>query len=183
MEQSGLEIRRIVAIAPSVRGFGFAVFEGPGVLIDWGVKNVRYEKNSRCLLQIANLFERYRPDAIIVEDCRSKKSKRCPRIKRLIREIIDLASSRIIQSYRFSRFQIIKTFSQHNASTKHQIAASIATDFTELTHLLPPLRKPWMSEDYRMGIFDAVALALTFFHFKLKLMPVSYDQDVYQSGV
>jgi hypothetical protein len=29
----------------------------------------------------------------------------------------------------------------------------------ELGHRLPPKRKPWMSEDYRMGIFDAVALA------------------------
>jgi len=28
---------------------------------------------------------------------------------------------------------------------------------------LPRLRKPWMSEDYRMSIFDAVALALTIF--------------------
>jgi hypothetical protein len=28
---------------------------------------------------------------------------------------------------------------------------------------VPPPRKPWKSEDARMGIFDAAALALTFF--------------------
>ena len=27
----------------------------------------------------------------------------------------------------------------------------------------PPPRKPWMSEDRRMGLFDAAALALVFF--------------------
>jgi len=29
-----------------------------------------------------------------------------------------------------------------------------------LASRLPPKRRPWMSEDYRMDIFDAVALAL-----------------------
>jgi hypothetical protein len=33
----------------------------------------------------------------------------------------------------------------------------------ELAPRLSRFRKPWMSEDYRMSIFDAVALALTFF--------------------
>jgi hypothetical protein len=28
---------------------------------------------------------------------------------------------------------------------------------------LPPERKPWMSEDYGMAIFDAAAFALVFF--------------------
>jgi len=28
---------------------------------------------------------------------------------------------------------------------------------------LPRFRKPWMSEDYRMSIFDAVGFGLTFF--------------------
>jgi hypothetical protein len=32
----------------------------------------------------------------------------------------------------------------------------------ELGSRLPPERKPWMSEDSRMNIFDAVALALVF---------------------
>jgi hypothetical protein len=31
---------------------------------------------------------------------------------------------------------------------------------------MPPVRKIWMSEDRRMGIFDAVSLAVTFFHTK-----------------
>ena len=32
----------------------------------------------------------------------------------------------------------------------------------ELGFRLPPKRRAWMSEDYRMDIFDAVALALMF---------------------
>jgi hypothetical protein len=33
----------------------------------------------------------------------------------------------------------------------------------ELTARLPRVRKPWMSEDERMSIFDAAAMALTYF--------------------
>ena len=46
---------------------------------------------------------------------------------------------------------------------KQEIAIAIAERFPELAPRLPRFRKPWMSEDYRMSIFDAVALALTFF--------------------
>jgi len=50
-----------------------------------------------------------------------------------------------------------------DATTKQEIAIAIAERFPELAPRLPRFRKPWMSEDYRMSIFDAVALALTFF--------------------
>jgi len=45
--------------------------------------------------------------------------------------------------------------------TKHALAEILAARFPEeLGCRLPPKRRPWMSEDYRMDIFDAVALAL-----------------------
>jgi hypothetical protein len=43
---------------------------------------------------------------------------------------------------------------------------AIAKRFPELAPRLPRFRKPWMSEDYRMSIFDAVAMALTLFNFQ-----------------
>jgi len=38
------------------------------------------------------------------------------------------------------------------ARTKHQIAHAIANQFPELAPHVPPHRKCWMSEDYRMSI-------------------------------
>ncbi len=46
------------------------------------------------------------------------------------------------------------------------MARAIAEQFPELVPRVPPVRKPWMSEDYRMSMFDAVGLGLTFFYFK-----------------
>ena len=55
---------------------------------------------------------------------------------------------------------MMKAFFADGKGTKHTLAQIIARRFPEeLGHRLPPKRRPWESEDYRMGIFDAVALA------------------------
>lgn len=41
------------------------------------------------------------------------------------------------------------------------MARFIAARFAELARYVPPERKPWMSEDPRMAVFDAPAFALT----------------------
>jgi hypothetical protein len=47
--------------------------------------------------------------------------------------------------------------------TKFAVARTLAEKFsTELGTRLPPKRRPWMSEDPRMDIFDAVGLAVAF---------------------
>jgi len=47
--------------------------------------------------------------------------------------------------------------------TKQEMAELLAKKFPdELASRLPPKRKPWKSEDKRMDIFDAVALAVAF---------------------
>ena len=56
-----------------------------------------------------------------------------------------------------------QAFSESGASNKYEIAVAIANRFPELAPRLPRFRKPWMSEDYRMSIFDAVGFAVSFF--------------------
>jgi len=60
--------------------------------------------------------------------------------------------------------RVKKVFAVFRANTKHEIAHAVAQQLPELAPRLPRFRKPWMSEDYRMAIFDAAALALTYFH-------------------
>jgi hypothetical protein len=66
----------------------------------------------------------------------------------------------------FSRVKVKLVFSESGAQTKQEIAVAIAKRFPELAPRLPRFRKPWMSEDYRMSIFDAVGFGLTFFEWK-----------------
>jgi Holliday junction resolvasome RuvABC endonuclease subunit len=158
--------RRVLAIDPTTKGFGFAVMEGPESLIDWGVKEVKDNKDACCLKQIANLIVHYEPDVIVVEDYAAKGCRRCQRVRLLIRDTFKLALEKKIKIHSVSRRAVRAAFSQFGAHTKHEIASAIVKRFPELAPRQPPYRKPWMSEDDRMSIFDAVALALTFFYFR-----------------
>ena len=74
-----------------------------------------------------------------------------------------MARARGVPARRISRAVLRRAFTAEQACTKYKIALAIAGRFPELAWRLPPIRKPWMSEDTRMGIFDAVALALAFY--------------------
>jgi hypothetical protein len=55
------------------------------------------------------------------------------------------------------------TFAELGAYTKHQVAGLLAKRLPELGPRQPRYRQSWMTEDYSMSIFDAVALAITFY--------------------
>jgi len=151
---------RVLGIAPSSRGFGFAVMEGENDLVDWGVKAVKGNKNARSLSNVRNLIAHYRPDVIALEAIRIKGSRRSSRVQALIREIVAMAGEENIKVKRFSRKQLNVAFLGKARGTKHAVAESLATRFSDqLSFRLPPKRRVWMSEGYQMDIFDAVALA------------------------
>ena len=157
--------RRILAIDPTPRGFGYAVLEGPRRLVDWGLKEVPPEyRNRRSLFHIRNLVRDYAPDLVVVEDIWARGSRRGPRVQRLIRDLLAMAASDRFRTRRVSRAMLKRAFTETGKPTKYRIAQAIAARFPELAWYLPPVRKPWMSEDARMGIFDAVALALAVYH-------------------
>jgi|ERR1022692_565343 predicted mannosyl-3-phosphoglycerate phosphatase (HAD superfamily) len=150
---------RILAIAPTSRGVGFAVLEGKDSLVDWGVKTVQGEKNANSLTKVEELIAQYQPGVLVLQD--TKDSRKSQRIKVLSREIVDLAETRNISVKLFSQEQEGRTYFTDGLGTKQEIAELIAQRFPdELGSRLPQKRKAWMSEQYQMGIYDAVALAL-----------------------
>ena len=154
----------VLAVFPSTRGFGYAIFEGPKSLVDWGVKGVHsVQKNSESLKRIRDLLTFYRPDVLVVEDYEGRSSRRAKRIQQLIDAITALAVKERVATASFSRAEVRTCF---DLTTKRRIAEAIVREFPELEPRLPPVRKIWMSEDSRMNIFDAAALAMTFFDTK-----------------
>jgi Holliday junction resolvasome RuvABC endonuclease subunit len=162
---------RILAIAPSSRGFGFAVLEGQATLADWGAKPVQGDKNAQSLTKVERLIAYYQPDVLVLEDASGKNSRRSARIKTLGQQIMDLAKTRRTKVALFSRDQVRRLFFDGGQGTKHAVAEILAQRFQgELGACLPPKRRLWMSEDRRMDIFDAVALAFVFRLKTTKLM-------------
>lgn len=155
--------KRILAIDVASRGFGYAVLEGPKLLIDWGVKETRENKRKKTLALTRDFLERYQPDLIVVEDYAAKGSRRCQRTRDLIGRIQELASAKGVKTKSFSRRAVKKVFSEGGATNRHRMATLVSWKFHELAPRLPPVRKLWMSEDPRMAMFNAVALAMTYF--------------------
>ena len=168
------EHTRILAIAPSTRGFGFAVLEGPETLVDWGVKSVNGDKNTRSLAKAEDMIVHYQPGVLVLEDNSAKLSRRSTRIRDLHQNLIAMAASRSVKVSSFSRDQVRRVFFGKDQGTKHALAEILAKRFPEeLGDRLPRRRRLWMSEDYRMDIFDAVSLGLTFACSKNRATPVA----------
>jgi Holliday junction resolvasome RuvABC endonuclease subunit len=155
--------KRILAIDPTSKGFGFVVLEGPVVLIDWGVKHASGDRNHRCLKLVVELIGRYQPDVFVVEDTRAKGSRRCLRVRRLIDDLLALVQEHQLRARRISRQTVRRYFARSGLATKRQVAVALTQRFPELEPYLPPVRKAWMTEDERMSVFDAVAFTLALF--------------------
>lgn len=175
----------ILSVFPSVRGFGFALFHGAWVPIDWGFRHVQGDKNKLCLDKVEKLIDDYAPDTLLLEDHAGEGSHRSPRVAALIDDITAFATERGITVERYSRDQIRECFAEFDAVTKYDIARAISQVLPEFPPQLPPERKIWLPEDTRMSIFDAVSLIFTHFYFHAIRPSTAADRrpsDPHQGG-
>ena len=155
---------RVFAIHLQSRGFAFVLFEGWLAPVDWDVYDARgADKNARRLERIDTLLALHTPDVLVLQNMAEGGTPRANRIRDLNQDVAELADQRGMLVRTYSRAQIIESFEELGIVTKHGIAETIAKYIPALKYYLPPARKPWMSEDARMGIFDAAALAGLFF--------------------
>ncbi len=153
----------VLGIDPAPRGFGFALFENPNEPLDWGVCEIRFNKNRRSFEKIKNLVLRYEPEVVVIENWRGDGSKRDKRICKLLDEIHRFLQIRGIRVFRYSRSDIMNCFEQFGMKNKFQIAKKVCEWLPVFKRRLPPERKLWMAEDPRMHIFDAVSLVITYY--------------------
>lgn len=163
MKQNKPKSHHVLAIALTTRGFGFTLLEGEDKLIDWGVKEIGGGKNEISFSRVEKLITHYKPNVLVLLDVLYRDSRRSPIVKELSQQVIDLGKTRKIRVVQYSREQLKKCFFPDGEGTKYTIAEMLTKRFpSELGICLPPKRRPWMNEDRRMDIFDAVALALLF---------------------
>lgn len=164
--------KRILAVSLSTRGFGFVVLEEPKRLVDWGVKTVEGDKNAQCLVKIRRLIEFYDPDILALEDVHAKGARRAPRIRALNEQMQTLASSRRLKVVLVSATKVRERILGRKEGTRYGVAQKVAEAFPkELALQLPRKRRLWTSEDSRMDVFNAAALACA-----LRKKPPGYPQ-------
>lgn len=163
MQQTPTDPTRIFAVDPTTKGFGYAVFETPFHLVDWGLAHVSGEKESGAIARFEELLDQYRPDIVILEDPRAPGSLRRPRVQKLLERLRETARERGIAVHLIPRLAVIECFSSpEKRATKFSITEHLAETFPELAPKMPKRRKVWQSEDERIATFDALALAVTY---------------------
>ena len=139
------------------------MFEGADQLVDWGLRDIREDKEQRTIEKLGDLLRLYRPSVLVLEDTDDPMSRRGPRIAQTLERICEFAAEKKVRVRALAPSKVRACFVPSGARTKHQIAGVICGGFPELAPYRPPRRRLWMSEDDRMAIFDAAALAATFF--------------------
>lgn len=155
MERGGVE--RALAVDATSRGFCYVVLEGRARLVDWGCSRQRLTNRGGAKRRIDLLIKRYRPDLVVLEA--RDGSRLGVRARELINMVGKRAIERGIRVVTVPRSQVAVALG-NGTMTKWDVAETITARFPELTRRLPPRRRPWMSEDERINIFDAAALAL-----------------------
>jgi hypothetical protein len=156
----------LLALEVRASRIGFAVFEGPTRLLDWGVRS--FETGNKTLKssaadRIATLLAFHRPFAIVLRSrtYNSASQRRVfATIAGSIRAEAKRYSSKLIV---LAPRQVQSCFSPTGQVTKHDIAVTLAKRFEELSWKLPQRRKSYQSEAPVMAVFDAVANGIAFF--------------------
>lgn len=150
--------QRVLSFDVRTRRFGFAILEGPHELLDWGIRSFRRGVNAVRIppcRKIESLMSEFRPDVIVIERSPLRGNSW------LVRTIRRLAVKQHILLRVVSRADIRNHFADEGQD-KHGIATALCIRFPVLAERLPPKRKAWQSEDYRLSIFDATALGLAY---------------------
>ena len=158
------QVKRVLAISLSARGFGYAAIEGENRLVDYGNKTF-YEqfKNAWLLGKATSIIKWNAPDILVLQDISDKEESCYKRVRELHRQLVALAKERRIKMVRISGRQVRMALLNDGKATKYEMARHLATLFPdELSSRLPLKRESWTNEHPRMDIFNAVGLTVAF---------------------
>ena len=154
--------KRVLALDVHPRSFGFVVFEGPNRLLDWGIKSFRPGVNAvkiSAAKKLLVLLDEFTPSAIVI---RKREVRRSTTKTKMLTTIESQSRRRRIPVRFISRGDVNRAFVGFE-SNKYEVASALAKQFPALASRLPPKRKIWQIENYRMGIFDAAAVGVAYF--------------------
>lgn len=150
-------MEHILAVHPSSKGFGYALFDAPLFLADWGL--IRTSDNNEALHRLEHLLATRPVERLILEEHEGRRR----RVKSLFFSIIALAGMRGLPVRIITREETRRCFSSRNARTREEVSRAVSALLPELSPRLPPHRKPWMPEDPRLALFSAAALGVAHF--------------------
>lgn len=167
---------RIIAIDLRSRRSGFATFEGPRRLLDFGTLNIRLRESEDGRSRLSDLMKLAAAKVVLVKKERWKDLITRTDAKPLIDALTNQATAHSIQIRFLEQSALNSTFRNLGCETKADISASLARIFPELVWKLPPERRIWEPEHSRQTIFDAIALGVAFWQNESNSIETSKEQ-------
>ena len=149
-----------LAIHPTSRGFGWVLFEGPLVPVDWGIASAKVNKSAQCIKRFKQLLDQYLPSALVLEKFEEDNSNRGERIRELAQTMQGFANNRDMDTPVYGRKEVNAAVTGNAKVSRHAVALAVSERLPILRHRLPEARKLWQSEDNRQCLFDAAALGI-----------------------
>lgn len=151
---------RVLALQPTARGLGYALFDGDKRLLDCGAYETRSDKNSKCLAKAETLLALGQPQIVALENVHASGARRKERIVTLIARLSNTATARACHVEPVSRLEVHAHFAGFGTGSKDDVAVAVAALYPELKRRLPPRRRPWQAEHPRMVVFEAAAMGI-----------------------
>lgn len=130
-------------------------------LVDWGTRRLIRKGKSRKLI-LGDLLGLLHPSVLVLRKASAESRRNSPHIADMVRRIRKEARATRTPIAWVSERDYWQFFKVLGDTTNQRIAASMAECFPELEWKLPPPRKFWQPEDWRMLLFDAVAVGFAY---------------------
>jgi hypothetical protein len=155
---------RVLALHLNRRGLGFCVFDAPGSLHDWGMKQVPlHDRHAATLTVVERLLDRFQPEVVVIEDVHAVGASRSNRVATLYGDIESLVEDRVIEVRLYPWEAVFRAFATIKPNSRHDIAVHVTQLLPMLRRRLPPKRKAWLPIDPRQSLFDAASLGITYY--------------------
>jgi len=151
-----LSIRKLAALHSSFLKAGFLRWTGEFT------KARGSHKNEWCLNKVNSLFDLHMPEVVVLQNMSDRGAHRAPRIQELNERIAELADRRGLVVQKYSRARVLDYFSEIGVADQTEARRGDRKASSCSQALSPTGAKA--SEDPRMGIFDAAALAWMYLH-------------------
>ncbi len=152
--------RRILALDVRAHQIGYAIFETPTQLLEFGV--TRFKSMSVALARLNRLIRRTEPDRLVLRRIASSSTRNTHGMQTIVRVVRLMARRFSVAVTTIREGQVKQHFSERGATTKYQASLFLVKRFPELEWRLPPPRKAWQRQHPNMSMFDAAALAVTY---------------------
>ena len=158
---NGNSLGRVLAVDIRADRIGYAAFETPGQLLDYGTSRFNGGETGRARVEF--LLQSLTPSVLVLLRPRARSTRKRPRWA-MNRRVTEGEAKRLGVPVAFVAERALKTlFADLNCGNKFQIAALLGTWFPELARHVPHARKCYEPEPWAIAYFDAIALGAAHF--------------------